>query len=89
MAEYVNNAPMILRLAFNDNVLLSFFMETVLVISLKLINHHSFSESWNNESRLIYQTLSSGKVMLEYFHYHIHVEEFQLQRRLLEHQIFN
>ena len=45
LAEYVNNAPIILRLTFNDNVLLSFLMETVIVISLKLINQHRFTES--------------------------------------------
>ena len=40
MAEYVNNAPIILRLTFNGNFLLSFLMKTDLLVSLKLTNQH-------------------------------------------------
>ena len=50
LAEYVNNAPIILRLTFNGNDLLSFLMETDLLVSLKLTNRHRFIGSWNYDA---------------------------------------
>ena len=45
LAEFAHNAPVILGLTFN--VLLSFLMETDLLISLKLTNRLRFTGSWN------------------------------------------
>ena len=87
LAEYVNNAPIMLKLAFNDNVLLSFLMETDLLVSLELRNRKRFTGYWNND--VLFTKDSFRKVLFEYFHYYIHLEEFQLQRRLLEHQNSN
>ena len=61
-AEYVNNAPIILRLAFSGNVLLFFLAETDLLVSLNLTNRQVYMIL--EQGRLIYQTLFSKSPVL-------------------------
>ena len=67
-AEYVKNAPIILRLAFSGNVLLFFLAETDLLVSLNLTNR----QSWNKG--VLFTKRSFRKVLFYYYHYHVHLE---------------